>query len=94
MDPLSQDQLVDKALQALISFMRGYKEGPLTGRETELLRFTLAFLYRGGDREPYDTFYREARRSTDGTESSEFGRFQTMRSAYARIARQHGRDYW
>lgn len=74
--------------------MQAHKEGPVTKRETELLRFALAFLYQGGEREPFDTFWREARRETDGTDSSAFGRFQTMRSASARIAAQHDRDYW
>lgn len=86
--------LIDKALSALISFMQAHKDGPVTKRETELLRFALAFLYQGGDREPFDTFWQQARRETDGTDSSAFGRFQTMRSAYARIAAVHGRGYW
>lgn len=86
--------LIDKALNALIRFMEAHKEGPLTRRETALLRFTLAFLYRGGDREPYDSFFREAQRSTDGTDAGNFGRFQQLRAAYAAIAREHGRDYW
>jgi hypothetical protein len=91
---LPTETLTDKALSALISFMQAHKEGPVTEREKGLLRFALAFLYRGGDREPFDAFWRAAMEATDGTEAGDFGRFQRMRSAYARIAAQHGRDFW
>lgn len=91
-ESFTRDQLVDKALSALIDVMERHKEHPC--KEPELLRFALAFLYDGGDREPFDTFYREAMRPFIPNEAAEFGRFQSMRSAYGAIAARHGRDYW
>lgn len=88
-----EDPLTDKALHALIEFCRLYRE-PITDRERALLRFTLAFLYRGGDRAPYDSFYREACVEADGTDTRSVGRFQNMRAALAGILGQHGREYW
>jgi hypothetical protein len=89
----THDELVDKALTSLIEIMRAYKDGPV--KEPATLRFVLAFLYTGTDREPFDTFFQAAiRGNPDDVLSTAFGRFQTMRSAYAHIARLHGRDYW
>jgi hypothetical protein len=89
----THDELVDKALTSLIEIMRAYKDGPV--KEPATLRFVLAFLYTGTDREPFDAFFKAATRESPGELlSTAFGRVQTMRSAYAHIARMHGRDYW
>lgn len=88
-----REELIDRALNALIAIMRRHD----TQRcgEPELLRFALAFLYDGGDRESFTTFWREAMRDNSGDIlAGRFGRFQTMRGAYADIARRNGRDYW
>src|SRR5690349_24010 len=92
--PFTDESLIDKALHALIEFTRLHKDGSMTRREKAMLRFTLAFLYRGGDRAPYDDFWTAASAPKGEIEAREFGRFQTMRGALAAICRQHGRDYW
>lgn len=88
------EQLTDKAFHALIEFARLSHAGPLTPRETAMLQFTLAFLYRGGDRADFDLFFHEARLDGGPSNSREAGRFQALRGALARILRRHGRDYW
>lgn len=93
MPRFTEDELVDKALLALREIAMAHQQGPWPHRDT--LRAVLAFLYRGGDREPYDRFYRAATQAGEGEVLSQsFGRFQTMRAAYAAIAREWGRDYW
>jgi len=90
----TDEQLVDKALHALIQHARLHEQGEMTERERALVRFALAFLYRGGNREPYERFWRESCRPKGVIEADEFGRFQSIRGAMARILRAHGRDYW
>lgn len=83
--------LIDKALLGL----KEIKDQHDTMRPNPaLLRFTLAFLYRGGDREPYDTFWREVTRPVGSAGADEFGRLQSIRGALARICRAHGREVW
>jgi len=87
------DDPIDTALASLIDIMRAYKEG--AWKDKEGLRAILKSLYTGGDKEPFVTFWRSATNAEPNEILAvSFGRFQTMRSAYARIARLHGRDYW
>lgn len=92
-NPFTREQLADKALLALREIALTHEQGAWP--HTDSLRAILAFLYRGGDREPYDRFFRQATTTREGeVMAHSFGRFQAMRSAYAAIARQWGRDYW
>jgi hypothetical protein len=89
----TREQLADKALLALQEIASAHKEGPWPYERT--LRSILALLYRGGETWPYKQFLEAATLGSKGEVLAlSFGRYQTMRSAYAAIAREWGRDFW
>jgi muramidase (phage lysozyme) len=98
MPRFAQEQLVDKALMALREAMTDCYHSGRGVAPTRALRFALAFLYTGGDRQPFDDFWRDVTQlhGADQAEvmSTAFGRYQTLRSNLNRIARLHGVDYY
>jgi len=87
----SREALVDKALAALGEVMDAYKEGPTRHRLS--LRLALAFLDTGGDRWPFNEFWKAATSGGEGeVYALAFGRFQTMRASLEHIHRLHGRE--
>ena len=71
--------------------MDANKDGPTRHRLS--LRLALAFLYTGGNRRPFDEFWKAATGGGDGeVYALAFGRFQTMRACLEAIHRLHGRE--
>jgi hypothetical protein len=89
MPAIPHEALVDKALAVLREALEAK-----TVTAPEALRFALAYLYEGGDRDPFDRFWRAAIKQAGPTGADEFGRFQTMRAAYCAICRGCGREGW
>jgi hypothetical protein len=84
---IDQASLTFKALVVLDEVMAG---GPVT----QGLRFALAYLYAvsDGERWLFDQFWREARRPMTGVYAEDFGRRQSLNSAFNGICRAVGVD--
>lgn len=88
MPRFSEEQLRDKALQALREAYDLAQAGPIP--KSFALRFVLAYLSNGIDRRAVDTFWKVATSPADRNSSEWFGRQQSLGNAYKYLHRQLG----
>lgn len=95
----TRDELVDKALAVLKEAAETVEARPGPVPRSLALRFTLAFLAHGHERQAYDLFWEAATRPLRAGEQDHhgaiyFGRIQTVNNLAGFICRMHGREPW